>query len=158
MRLILDATPLIHLTKAEFPLEKLGVELITTNDVLKEVLAEEFPENVRIKSMLNSKKLSVKNPKSILEGIGTHEGELSVISLAKETNSICIIDDRIGRAFAKSLKVKTIYSTALVVEASKKKIITKQEARNFIDKMIVNGWRCDVATYSVILAKIEGIE
>lgn len=143
MRLILNATPLIHLTKAGFPFEKLAAELITTEEVLKEIFAADFPENVRIKNMLNSKRLVVKNPKA-------HKGELSVISLAEETNSICIIDDRIGRAFA-----KTIYSAALVVEALVKKIITKQEAKNFIDKMIANGWRCDVETYRDILAKIE---
>lgn len=155
MRLILNATPLIHLTKAGFPFEKLAAELITTEEVLKEIFAADFPENVRIKNMLNSKRLVVKNPKSILEGTGAHKGELSVISLAEETNSICVIDDRIGRAFAKSLKGKTIYSAALVVEALVKKIITKQEAKNFIDKMIANGWRCDVETYREILAKIE---
>ncbi|MBI5253098.1 MAG: DUF3368 domain-containing protein [Euryarchaeota archaeon] len=43
----------------------------------------------------------------------------------------------------------------MVVEALVKKIITKQEAKNFIDKMIANGWRCDVETYREILAKIE---
>ncbi len=128
-------------------------KLVTTNDVLKEVFAEEFPEDVRIKSMLDSKKLSIKNPQNILESISVHRGELSVIFLAKEINSICVIDDKIGRALAKSLKVKTIYSAALVVEALKKKM-----ARNFIDAMIANGWRCDVAAYKEILAKIEGVK
>jgi len=94
--------------------------------------------------------LRIFQTKSILEGTGAHKGELSVISLAKETNSICVIDDRIGRALAKSLKGKTIYSAALVVEALK-----KQEAKNFINKMIANGWRCDVETYKEILAQIE---
>jgi|GEM_PF-4863634 len=156
MRLFFDATPLIHLTKAEFPFEKLEAELITTSEVLKEVLAEEFPENARIKGMLNSKKLSIENPKSALEETRIHKGELSVISLAKETNSICVIDDKTARAFAKSLKVKTIYSAALIAEASKKKLVTTQEAVSFIDKMISNGWRCDVESYMEIRGKIEG--
>lgn len=157
MRLILDATPLIHLTKAGFPLEKVGAELITTDEILRELLAGEFPENVRIKNMINSKKLNVKNPKHILEGLDVHKGELSAISLAKEENSICVIDDRIGRIFAKSLKIKTIYSVTLIIESLKKKKITKQEARNFIDAMIANGWRCDVETYKEIVARIERV-
>jgi len=157
MRLILDATPLIHLAKAGFPFEKLEAELITTSEVLEEVLAEEFPENARIKGMLNSKKLSIENPKSALEETSIHKGELSVISLAKETNAVCVIDDKTARAYAKDLKVKTIYSASLIVEALGRKLITKQKAVSFIDKMITNGWRCDVETYKEIRSKIEGM-
>lgn len=158
MRFIFDATPLIHLTKAGFPFEKLTAELITTEEVLKEIFIADFTENVAISNMLKNE-LKVENSKNILKGnFGIHIGELSVISLARETNSIAVIDDKIGRTFAKSLKVKTIYSAALILEALVKKIITKQEAKNFIDKMIANSWRCDVATYREILVEIEGIK
>lgn len=156
MRLILDATPLIHLSKVGFPFEKLAAEIITTGEVLKEIFAADFPENVAISNMLGSK-LKVENPKNILKGsFALHKGGLSVISLARETDSIAVIDDRVGRAFAKSLKVKTIYSAARVIAELTKKIMTRREAKNFIDPMIANGWRCDVTAYKEILAKIEG--
>lgn len=157
MRLILDATPLIHLSKVGFPFEKLTAKLITTEEVLKEIFAADSPENAAISNMLNTG-LSVENPKSILKGgFGMHQGELSVISLANETDSIAVIDDSLGRAYAKSLKVKTVYSATLVIEAAERKIITKEEAKKFINKMIENGWRCDVITYKEILSKIEGV-
>lgn len=156
MRFIFDATPLIHLTKVGFPLERLPAELVTTEEVLKEIFVGDFPENVAISSMLKSK-LKVINPKNVLKGgFGIHRGELSVISVARETNSVAVIDDKIARALAKSLKVKTAYSAALIFEALEKDIITKREAINFVDKMIAGGWRCDVETYRVILAKLEG--
>lgn len=158
MRLILDATPLIHLSKVGFPFEKLTAELTTTEEVLKEIFAADSPENAAISNMLKSG-LNAENPKSILKGgFGIHKGELSVMSLARETNSIAVIDDRLGRAYAGSFKVKTIYSAALIIDAWAKKLITKREARNFIDKMVANGWRCDVITYKEILAKIEDVK
>ncbi len=159
MRLVLDATPLIHLTKVGFHIyfEKLGIEIITTHEVFKELkIAEDFPENAAIKRLIESKNIRVEDPKKLLPiAKGTHIGEVSVISLAKETNSVAIIDDVSGRSYASSLNVKVFHSTFLIIRALVKKIITKQEAKNFIDKMIANGWRCDVETYREILAKIE---
>ncbi len=162
MRLVLNATPLIHLTKIGFHayLEKLGVEITTTDEVLKELkITEGFLENAAINRMVESGNIRAANPKKLLPIVkGTHVGEVSVISLAKESNSVAIIDDAVGRSYASSLNVKVFHSTFLIIRALIKKIITKQEAKNFLDKMIANGWRCDVAAYKEILAKIEGIK
>ncbi len=161
MRLILDTTPLIHLVKAGFHIyfDKLDVEIITTSEVLKEIkLEEEFVENATIKSLVESKKIKIENPKSMEKMIGgTRAGEISVISLAKETNSIAVIDDALGRMYAQSLNVEVIYSTFFIFRALKKKLIQKQEAIDLINKMIKNSWRCNVETYTKIINKIEKI-
>lgn len=161
MRLILDATPLIHLTKVGFHLyfSKLGVELITTEEVLKEIFAADFPENAAIKKLIESEKIKVKNPQNTKPVIGgTHIGEVSVIFLASEMGAIAIIDDELGRAYATSLGVKVFYSTFLIIRAVVRTLISKQEAMVYIDKMIEKGWRCDVSTYKEILSKIQSIK
>lgn len=159
MRLILDTTPLIHLVKAGFHIyfDKLDVEIITTEEVLKEIkLDEDFVENIAIKDLIKTGKIKVENPKGMKKVVtGTHTGEVSVISLAKESNSIAVIDDTIGRAYAESLGVEAFYSLFFIFRALKKRVIKRQEAIDFINKMIANGWRCDIETYQKIISKIE---
>jgi predicted nucleic acid-binding protein len=156
--LVLDTTPLIHLVRVGFHIyfDKLGVEIITTGEVLKEIkLDENFVENIAIKDLIRAGKIRIENPKSMKKIVtGTHTGEVSVISLAKETNSVAVIDDAIGRAYAESLNVKTVYSTFFIFRALKKRVIKRQKAIDFINKMIVNGWRCDIETYQKIISKI----
>ncbi len=161
MRLILDATPLIHLIKAGFGhyFEKLSIELFTTDEILKEIrVDEDLFENVTIKDLIKSGNIKIKNPKKIRKIVkGTHIGEVSVISLAEETDSIAVIDDRLARAYGKSLNLTVVHSTFLVFRALKKKVIDKRRAIDIINTMIDNGWRCDITSYKEIIAKIEEI-
>ena len=138
MRLILDATPLIHLTKAGFHIyfDKLDVELVTTGEVLKEVLIEDFPENDAIKKLVDSEKIKIENPRQIKSWIkGAHAGEVSVVSLAVETKSTAIIDDELGRTYARGLGIEVFHSTFLIIRAVAKGIINKRDAVKFIDRM-----------------------
>ena len=157
MRLILDATPLIHLTKAGLGqyFEKLDIEIQTTEDILKEIkIDEDQYENATIRDLIKTGKIKVKNPKKKRKTVkGTHTGEISVISLAEETNSIAVIDDSLARAYAKSLDLTVAHSTFIIFQALKKKAFDKQKAIDIIDKMIDNGWRCDIESYKEILKK-----
>lgn len=162
MRLILNATPLIHLVKVGFHryFKDIDIDPITTRHVLKDIQidSKDFPENITIKGLIKSGVLKIRDPKQMQSMIkGTHTGEISVISLAKETGFITIIDDRISRAYAESLNLPIVYSTFPIFQALKKKAISKGKAIEFLNKMIENGWRCDVESYKNMLLKIEGI-
>ncbi|MFQ5887640.1 MAG: DUF3368 domain-containing protein [Candidatus Hydrothermarchaeales archaeon] len=161
MRLILDATPLIHLIKAGFSryFEKLDIELLTTGEILKEIrVDEDLFENAAIRDLIKSGKIKVENPKKLRKTVkGTHIGEVSVISLAEETDSVAVIDDILARAYTKSLDLRAVHSTFLILRALKKKVIGKRRAIDIINRMIDNGWRCDVESYKEILSKIDGI-
>lgn len=161
MRLILDATPLIHLIKAGVGryFEKLDIEVLTTGEILKETKVDkDLFENAAIRDLIKSGQIKVKNPKKMRKIVkGTHIGEVSVISLAEETDSIAVIDDNLAMAYAKSLGLTAVHSTFLIFRALKKKVIDKHRAIDLINRMIDNGWRCDVGSYKEILSKIEGL-
>ncbi len=161
MKLVLDATPLIYLVRAGYYkyFSQLGIKLLTTKEVIKELkLDEAYPENQIIARLIEDNVLEVHNPEKTLKVIhGTHKGEVSVIALAMEKNAIAVMDDRIGRLYAKGLGIDTAHSTFLIFLALKKGLISKQKAKEFVDLMVDAGWRCDVETYKNVLRLIESI-
>ncbi len=74
-----------------------------------------------------------------------------------EKTAIAIVDDRIARLYAKGHGIKTVHSTFRVFLALKKGLISKQEAKDFVDSMIDSGWRCDVEAYKNVLQVIDRI-
>lgn len=162
MRLVLDATPLIHLVRSGFykHFSDLGAEFLTTEEVAGELKLGEpgYPENQIIRRLIEDEILEISNPKKALKVIdGTHKGEVSVIALAREKTAVAVIDDRIARLYAKGLGVKTVHSTFLLFLALKKGLISKQKAKDVVNSMIDAGWRCDVETYKNVLQVIDDI-
>ncbi len=159
--LVLDATPLIYLSKIGFWKEAgiLGCKLATTPQVIEELMLDEtnFAEGASIAVLLQTGKLSVKGDAGAeIEKIkGLSPADSSVVLLAKELGAIAVLDDSPARNFARALGVKTIHSTALLIEAVHKKAISAQAAIAYLNEMVSNGWYCDVSAYKNIVEAIK---
>lgn len=163
MKLVLDATPLIYLVRTGyyrfFPY--LDVELFTTNEVLKELKLEDpgYVENEIIKKLLDEGVIQAMDSGRKIRPIkGVHNGELSVISLAMEKEAIAVMDDKPARFYSKSLGLDTVYSTFFIFMGIKKRLISKKNARDYVDMMIEEGWRCDVESYKNLIKVIEELQ
>ena len=157
--LILNATPLIYLAKIAFfkHLKKLGLKLITTEQVLIEIVTEDFPENNEIRQLLKDRTLIVEvaEIEKLFKLEELDEGEASALSLAKKKKLPLVMDDRAARAVASLNNISIYHSSYLIFLALKKKIISKQQSIDYLQQMIDAGWYCDIQTYMMIRDKIE---
>lgn len=155
--LVLDATPLIHLTRIGFWKYAGSYLLLTTPLVVKELsLDRQFPETLALKAMLSSKQLRVVTPHSVHPQVaGLSAADLSIIQLARQQKAIAVIDDEAASLFAQTSNVSTVHSSTLLVHAVKTKKIGEQEAVELVNQMIEGGWHCDTQTYAAILASIR---
>lgn len=158
MEVITNATPLIYLTKCNLIslLEKLDVKLITTPEVKNEVLIERFTEYVALKEFIEK---NIRTEPIDIEKSFTNsqlgKGEASVLSLATKLKLPVISDDKLAHLYAHSYRIEIHYTTFFLYRAVKKKVVSKREALEYLDRMILNQWRCDIKTYVLIKRKIE---
>ncbi len=160
MLLVLDATPLIYLSKINLwrHLGKLGYGLATTPHVIEELQLGEtaFKEAVGINRLLAEGKLAVKKSLEEIPYIGgLSKADVSVIFLAKKLNAFAVVDDLEALAYGKAMGAKAVHTSVLVIEAVRKKALSPEKAVLCIDEMIACGWRCDVETYKNILTAIK---
>lgn len=155
MELALDATPLIHLTRAGFwkHYGEHGTKLITTPSVVEELQLDEtaHPEAHALRGMLSAGQIMVIGPKMKIPAVrGLSDTDVSIETLAKERNAIAVIDERLATAYAKALGVKTIHSTALIINAVRERHLDKTKAINILDEMVAGGWHCGTGAYANI--------
>ncbi len=158
--LVLDATPLIYLTRIGFwkHLRKFGWKLATTDGVARELMLEEkmFPETTQITELIKGKALAVlPAPSKSREVPGLSAEDVGVVRVAKKMNAVAVLDDSPARHYALSLGVRTVHSTALLVEGVRKKAFSAEKALGFLDAMVDAGWYCDVETYKNIAEAIR---
>lgn len=68
---------------------------------------------------------------------GLHDAEAEVISLAlNEKYDLVLLDDDAARELARSLGLKVRGSIGVIVEALRKKKISKKEATKLLDKLV----------------------
>ena len=159
MELICDTTPLIHLTKIGFHthFDAFDFKLNSTSEIIKELKIEnnKYPETVVLKKLVDERVLEIRDAQRLIPIIqGTSLGEISVISLALEMNAVAVIDDRLAVNYARGLGLTTVFTPFFIFRAMVKNAIDRDEARDYISKLIDSGWRCDVETYKNILAAI----
>jgi len=157
--LVLNATPLIYLTKTGLSdlFRQLGLKLVTSSSVRREVvdegkrkgaadaivLDELFREGVfKIVEPRDGRFLSV-----LLKIKGLHATDAEVLAIAKELNGVAVIDDAIARNVAKVYDMSYVGTPFLLMVAVRKGLMTRREAKNALDEMIFSGWRCSIETY-----------
>ncbi|OIO25872.1 hypothetical protein AUJ14_03195 [Candidatus Micrarchaeota archaeon CG1_02_55_22] len=159
VELVLDATPLIHLTRAGFwRYLGVGFTLVTTPQVAAELGLdnERRPEAHALRQLFSSKKLSEIEPKAAVPNIpGISVADASVVCLARERGAVAVIDDHLAVAYARAVNVRTIHSTALVIDAVRRKRLGKKQAVGILDAMVAGGWHCGTKAYSEIRNAIE---
>ncbi|MFH1200112.1 MAG: hypothetical protein V1708_03535 [Candidatus Micrarchaeota archaeon] len=156
--LVLDATPLIYLTRAGFwkYLPKLGWKLATTRQVVLELRLDEnqFPEAMHISVLIKGKALDVL-PAKAGEEPGLSSADVSVILLARRLKAVAVVDDEPARRFAAANGIATAHSTALLIDGVRRKAFSGEKALELLDAMVDAGWYCDVETYKNIAQAIR---
>ena len=168
---IINASPLIYLGKigALYLVPKLFTKCYTTSLVRNEVLGENDTPEFSILDASFSDWLSLMEPTNKqlikrLEQFGIHNGEATVIALAKElqdekNESVVIIDDLAARGIARTLDLKVIGTLGILLKALKLNYIDFEKSRDFIHNLVENtAFRISATLYSRILKEIEKTE
>ncbi len=150
---VLDASPIIYLAKVKL-LEKLKEldKFYLTNSVFKEVVerASDAAETKYIKMWTEK---SIKNPKSDLftSVYGLSKADSESLSLAKELSCTIILDEKRGREIAKLSSIDVHGTVYLLIQMVKKKILTKSQFKQYLDKIITEGFYLSTTLYSEVL-------
>ena len=153
MELVLDSTPLIHLTRINAWQYLEEFRLLTTTQAVSELKLDEtnYPETKAIQRMIETKRLEVmKAKRCTAPGGGLSEADASVILLAKERGAVAVTDDQAAIALARALEAKTAHSSSLLIHAARKKRVTKAKALRLLDALVASGWHCDIRTYTSV--------
>jgi predicted nucleic acid-binding protein len=130
------------------------------NEVVVRGVEKQVEEANRLKSLFDSHIMEVVREvdEEVVEKLrnsGIHHGEATVISLTHSVNATAIIDDKRARHVARTLGIRLSGTPHIIIQLVKGDAITKQEARQAIDKMIEQGWYCSAKSYSEIINAIE---
>jgi uncharacterized protein len=80
-------------------------------------------------------------------------GEVEAISLAKHMNSLCLLDERRGRAFAEANGVRVIGSLGVIIRAKNRGLVTK--VAPLIEAMRANGINLADSLISAVLSECD---
>lgn len=171
MNLVLNATPLIYLTRAGLSWIFGAVGgMISTPAVYSEVVerGKELgrPDAKVLEDLFEKGVLVVRAPRNTIlrmvreaaaESVYAplHAGEAEVLALAKELKAVAIIDEKSAREAGEVLGIEvrgSAYLIGLMVKAGK---ISRKQATQAIDKMISSGWRISTEDYLKIVAELK---
>lgn len=163
---VFDATPLIYLAKAD-KLEE--VEALERKKVIPEKVYEEVVTEGRERGEPDAKKID----KLVRDGVfevgesGKNntedakflsEADLSVLELAKQKNATAVMDEEYGRNIAEVEGIQTRGTEFIILKLLKKDILTGEEAKETVDRIIEEGWYCSTSLYKEIIDKIERVD
>ena len=166
VRFVFDASPLIHLGKAELSpwIASLDGEKYAVPAVFDEVVRKGkemgFPDAFSTASLVEEGTLKVKAPSrkrvdsTIRIHIDIHRGESEVIALAKEMSAIAVLDDRVARAVAKIQGARVEGSYGVILRAAAKGSMSKEQGEEALGRLVASGWRCDAELYAALLKSL----
>lgn len=170
--LVFDATPIIYLCKVGLvgKLRELkpSFRLLTTTEVYEEVYAKGIErraiEATALKELFDGGLIEVEKRrrqpkvKGLTSESGIHPGEESVLSLTLRTGATAIVDDRRARQVARVLGVRLSGTPGVIIELVKRQVVSKDDARNALEKMVDEGWYCSARLFSALIRTIEELE
>lgn len=150
--MISNTSPIIFLSKINKLdlLKELYSGVIITKEIEEKLLSFNRPDSELIKKAITEKLIIIRNPSNNID-LYLGKGENSAINLALELKEHLIIDDLKGFKTAQNLGVKTIRTTSVILTAVKKKILTKREALDILNKIIENGCYISVKYYKDLI-------
>jgi predicted nucleic acid-binding protein len=86
-----------------------------------------------------------------------HEGELEVLTLAKNKGGIAILDESIAREVGNVLRIEVRGTLFLIFLMVRKSELKKEEAKYKVDLMIRNGFRLGHEEYQEFLHLLENV-
>ena len=172
MKLILNASPLIHIVRAGFGkvfvlLKEAGIELIVPREVVHEVVerGKNYADSIFIRDLIEKGVIKVADVKNeIFEAFlarkslnekSLHKGEVEVLFLAKKLNGIAVIDEKPARAVGKILGIEVRGSVYLLMLLFKKGLMSKKEVVNAFKSMVKTGYRLSSRDFAIIIEKLE---
>ena len=167
--LVLNSTPLIYLAKIGLIdiISNLKADKITPTSVKHEVVdrgrARGAPEAEALSRLFDGKVIRLMQPKdeSFLKSLFAIRGlaiaDAEVLALAKEQRGIAIIDDKLARSVAKVHSIPYSGTAYILISAVEENLISKKQAKNSLDEMIAQGWRCGPEDYAQILRKFDAV-
>lgn len=165
--LALNASPLIHLTRAGLAtlFTDLSFRFVTVPEVKEEVVDKgasiEPAGSQVVAQLIQQGRILVERPtdKRLIELLATtrglHSGESMLLALAKQKRYTAIIDDSTGRRVAKTLEVRFEGTPFLLASAVLHRAMSKVEAIEALRELVKHGWRCGPLEFAEIAARIQ---
>jgi len=152
--LIIDAGLLIILGKINklSLLRKISKKITITPEVKREIMIKGNPGFHALEKSLEW--IKIKKPKENRD-YGLGDGENSSINLARETESVLVMDDIAGVKISRSLDLKVARTCALIIHAFRKKIIKKKEVLKIIDSMVEAGYYMSSSHYADVIKELH---
>jgi predicted nucleic acid-binding protein len=175
-KLVLNATPLIHIVRAGyseiFRKVKDITELLIPSEVYRDVIVrgreKGAPDTHVIERLVEEGTIKVADVKdeeylqfardaaaNMLKPL--HEGEAEVLSLAREKDALAIVDESTAREIGRVLNISTKGSLYLFILLYDQKRLTKKEVIRAFEKMVKTGWRISPRDYEMIKEELERI-
>ena len=166
-QLVFNSTPLIYLTKAGLSrvFESLKGEKLSSSVVKREVVDEGkrkgVPDALVLEELFDKGVFKVCAPQDkgfveqLLKTRGLHVTDAEVLALAREYEGIAVVDDEVTRKTAKVYGIDYVGTPYILMRATYEGLISKEEAKLALNEMISMGWRCNVESYSKIIAVLE---
>jgi predicted nucleic acid-binding protein len=143
---------------------RLGVELVTPKSVKREVVNKGKRKGVAdalvLDGLFKDNVFRVVEPKDerflsvLLKIKGLHVTDAEVLTVARQFDGVAVIDDEAARRVARVYGVSYVGTPFLLMVAVRNGLMTKDEAKDALDKMIFAGWRCSIETYVKLVKAI----
>ena len=167
---IFDSSPLIYLNKVglNWIFKQLEGEKIIPTEVYKQVVTEGknqgyadalISEDLVNKGVITVVQVAENGFKEMLKSLEKelHEGELEVLTLAKNKGGIAVLDESIAREVGSVLRIEVRGTLFLIFLMVRKRELKKEEAKNKVDLMIRNGFRLGHEEYQEFLHLLENV-
>ncbi len=164
--IVSNSSPLIYLAKLKKVslLKLLFREIIIPSQVYEEVVVlgkkEKFPDALLIEQARKESWLKVEEMKEDKHmtalSVDIDRGECAAILLAKKYRAdLVLIDDASARIIAQSLGLRVKGTIFVLLSAYKKKIISKEEIKRLLARLIIEGFRISQELYVQVLEEID---
>ncbi|MBI2583067.1 MAG: DUF3368 domain-containing protein [Candidatus Aenigmarchaeota archaeon] len=161
MSYVLDSSCLIYLGKLRI-LEKLEIlegKKFIPEGVYEEVVTKGIernePEAVYIEGLVRNKMFIVAKPREAISNIPLlSKADMEVLAVAKETKSICVIDEIYASDVAETFGIESHGTVYVLLKLLEKKALTKKETISHLGSLINLGFYLSAEMYREILDKI----
>ena len=167
---IFDSSPLIYLNKVglNWIFKQLEGEKIIPTEVYKQVVTEGknqgyadalISEDLVNKGVITVVQVAENGFKEMLKSLEKelHEGELEVLTLAKNKGGVAVLDESIAREVGNVLRIEVHGTLFLIFLMVRKRELKKEEAKYKVDLMIRNGFRLGHEEYQEFLNLLENV-
>ncbi len=174
MKLVLNATPLIHLTRAGLDrvfamLRDTGAEVFTAPAVLDEIKKGWWTSDAGvIADLIDRWVVEVREPEdkefldflvkiSAMKMLPLHEGEAEVLAIAREMEAIAVVDEKAGRMVGRVAGVEVHGTVYLLILLYRKGKVSRKGVVEGFKSMVKTGYRISPKDYELIMEELERI-